>query len=48
MRPPSKKRIRITFLSRLTKYRRVLNEQELLQEILDREDYDVKKVTFDR
>lgn len=42
------KRIRITFLSRETKYRRVLNENELVASLKDNEDYEVIKVIYDK
>ncbi|KAF7287593.1 hypothetical protein GWI33_005951 [Rhynchophorus ferrugineus] len=42
------KKIRITFLSRDTKYRRIINEDELLESINDNEDYQVMKVVFNK
>ncbi|KAG5893459.1 hypothetical protein JTB14_012176 [Gonioctena quinquepunctata] len=42
------KKIRITFLSRNTKYRSILNEDELLETIEENEEYDVRKVVYDR
>lgn len=43
-----KPKIRITFLSRNTKYRNVLNEQELIKKISSNEDYEVNRVVFDK
>lgn len=39
-------KIRITFLSRGTKYRKVLNEDELIERISSNEAYKVKRVIF--
>lgn len=39
-------KIRITFLSRETKYRNVLNEMELINSLKNFSDYDVRKVYF--
>lgn len=44
----SNTKIRITFLSRNTKYRRVLNEDALLEAISRNENYEVHKVVYDR
>lgn len=41
-------KIRITFLARRTKYRRVLNENELLNELRSNDSYAVKLVHFER
>lgn len=48
--PPSEKRrkVRITFLSRNTNYRNVLNEKDLIKRISSNKDYEVKRVVFDR
>nr|XP_019931574.2 EGF domain-specific O-linked N-acetylglucosamine transferase-like [Aedes albopictus]XP_029724039.1 EGF domain-specific O-linked N-acetylglucosamine transferase-like [Aedes albopictus] len=40
------RKLRITFLSRQTKFRRVLNENELLEEISENEDYLVNRASF--
>ncbi|XP_058979914.1 EGF domain-specific O-linked N-acetylglucosamine transferase [Musca domestica] len=45
---PKNNKIRITFLSRRTKYRRVKNEEELLEEISKNEDYIVQKISYER
>lgn len=42
------KRIKITLLSRDTKYRRINNENELMQAIEEDDDYIVEKVVFNR
>lgn len=42
------KKIRITFLSRETKYRKVLNEDELVESLRDNEEYEVVKVIYDK
>lgn len=39
-------KIRITFLSRETKYRNVLNEIELIDSLKNYSNYDVRKVSF--
>lgn len=41
-------KLRVTFLSRGTKYRRVLNEDKLLEKISDDERYSVRKVNYGR
>lgn len=41
-------KIRITFLSRNTKYRNVLNEQELIKRISSNDQYEVRKVVYDK
>lgn len=41
-------RIRITFLSRKTKYRQVLNEDELIAEINANKNYFVRRISFER
>ncbi|XP_060518881.1 EGF domain-specific O-linked N-acetylglucosamine transferase [Cylas formicarius] len=41
-------RIRITFLSRDTKYRRILNEEHLLNSIKVNEEYEVQHVVYNR
>lgn len=41
-------KIRITFLSRKTRYRNVLNEDELLERLKNNSDYNVRRVTFDQ
>lgn len=52
LRIPWKKRkdgrVRVTVLSRETKYRRILNENELLSTLHKRKDVSVRKVVFDR
>jgi EGF domain-specific O-GlcNAc transferase len=40
--------LRITFLSRGTKYRKVLNENELIERISNDENYSVQRVNFGR
>jgi len=45
-KPNGNKKIRITFLSRNTKYRNVLNENELLTALKNHSQYEVKKVFF--
>lgn len=42
------KKIRITLLSRDTKYRKILNEDELLNELTKNEEYEVQKVVYNR
>ncbi|XP_072383686.1 EGF domain-specific O-linked N-acetylglucosamine transferase isoform X1 [Diabrotica undecimpunctata] len=42
------KKIRITFLSRETKFRRILNERELVDALKQNENYDVQLVVFSR
>ncbi|KAL1512998.1 hypothetical protein ABEB36_002486 [Hypothenemus hampei] len=42
------KTIRITFLSRDTRYRKILNEEELLNTLSDNDEYDVRKVIFNK
>lgn len=42
----TQRKVRITFLSRQTKYRTVLNEDELLEEISGNEQYLVNRVSF--
>lgn len=46
--PEKNKRIRITFLSRGTKYRKVLNEDELIKKITSNGNYVVERVNFGR
>ncbi|KAH8334156.1 hypothetical protein KR059_007021 [Drosophila kikkawai] len=46
-KPPQRK-VRITYLSRRTKYRQVLNEGELLARLEDDEDYSVQRVSYER
>lgn len=46
--PRYKKTVRVTLLSRDTKYRRVLNEKELLDAIKDNKDYEVRRVVYNR
>lgn len=41
-------KIRITFLSRKTKYRQVLNEEILLDKLRKNENYEVQNVSFGR
>lgn len=41
-------KVRVTLLSRNTKYRRILNENELIEELEKVDDLDVQKVVFDR
>lgn len=43
-KPNSNEKIRITFLSRNTKYRNVLNENELITVLKNHSQYEVKKV----
>lgn len=45
--PPMDK-IRITFLLRRTKFRQVLNEEQLLKEIENNPLYQVQRVSFER
>lgn len=42
------RKIRITFLSRNTKYRRVLNEDALVEALNENPEYEVQKVVYDR
>ncbi|CAO1415149.1 unnamed protein product [Diamesa hyperborea] len=42
------KKLRITFLSRATKHRQVMNEDELIKKISLNKDYDVQKVSYGR
>ncbi|XP_062141503.1 EGF domain-specific O-linked N-acetylglucosamine transferase [Drosophila sulfurigaster albostrigata] len=46
--PLAKRKLRITYLSRRTKYRQVLNEAELLAQLEDNEDYQVQRVSYER
>lgn len=46
--PPVQQKIRITFLSRRTKYRRVLNEDKLLEEISKNEKFIVNRISYER
>lgn len=41
-------KLRITFLSRMTKYRQVLNEDELINAISELDVYNVNKVVYER
>lgn len=41
-------KIRITLLSRDTKYRRILNEQELLEGLLENDSYFVRRVVYNK
>ena len=41
-------KLRITFLSRKTKYRKVLNEDELIDAIKQNNNYEVQKVEYGR
>lgn len=41
-------KIHITFLSRDTKYRRVLNEDDLINALKRNENYEVQKVVYNR
>uniref|UniRef100_A0A1B0A1J7 EGF domain-specific O-linked N-acetylglucosamine transferase n=1 Tax=Glossina pallidipes TaxID=7398 RepID=A0A1B0A1J7_GLOPL len=45
---PPRRKIRITFLARRTKYRRVLNEDELIAQLASDEEYIVKRISFER
>ncbi|KAH8413423.1 hypothetical protein KR009_010992 [Drosophila setifemur] len=45
---PPQRTIRITYLSRRTKYRQVLNEQELLEALEDNQDYSLQRVSYER
>lgn len=45
---PPQEKIRITFLSRRTKYRRVLNEDKLLEEISKNKKFIVNRVSYER
>lgn len=48
-RPPRPQaKLRITFLSRRTKYRQVLNEDQLLEEIGSNSSYYVQRISFER
>ncbi|KAI4466474.1 glycosyltransferase [Holotrichia oblita] len=42
------RRIRITLLSRDTKYRRILNEDELLEALRDNDEYSVQRVVYNK
>lgn len=46
--PRKSTKLRVTFLSRQTKYRRIINEDELVEALDHHPDYDVKKVTYSR
>lgn len=46
--PRYNRKIRITLLSRDTKYRKILNEEELLDSIKDNEDYQIRRVIYNR
>ncbi|XP_030384210.1 EGF domain-specific O-linked N-acetylglucosamine transferase [Scaptodrosophila lebanonensis] len=46
--PLPQRKLRITYLSRRTKYRQVLNEQELLAKLDTNEDYVVQRVSYER
>ncbi|VEN39774.1 unnamed protein product [Callosobruchus maculatus] len=46
--PRKNKKIRITLLSRNTKHRRIVNEQELLRAIKKNDRYEVKRAVYDR
>nr|CAI5829086.1 unnamed protein product [Callosobruchus analis] len=48
LHPRKNKRIRITLLSRNTKYRRIVNEEELLKSIKKNDRYEVKRAIYDR
>ncbi|CAH0556852.1 unnamed protein product [Brassicogethes aeneus] len=41
-------KIKITFISRDTRYRKVINEDELLEELEKNEEYDVEKVVYNK
>lgn len=41
-------RVKVTFLSRNTKYRRILNEEELIHSIRKRKDVIVQRVIYDK
>lgn len=41
-------RIRITFLSRQTKYRKIVNEDELVSALQENDEYHVQKVAYNR
>lgn len=43
-----KQKLRITYLSRRTKYRQVLNENALLAKLNANEDYIVQRVSYER
>lgn len=45
---PKNQKVRITFLSRNTKYRNVLNEKDLIKRISSNSNYEVKRVVYDR
>lgn len=42
------KKIRITFLSRTTKYRRIINEIELIEALKENDNLDVQRVVYDK
>lgn len=46
--PEASKKVRISFLSRETKYRKVLNEDELIEKITSNKHYTVQRVNFGR
>lgn len=48
LHPKDDERIRITFLERKTKFRRILNSDELLAEIQKNESYSIQSVQFER
>lgn len=45
---PPRRKLRITYLSRRTKYRKVLNEEELLSRLEANEDYSVQRASYER
>lgn len=46
--PVKSRKLRITYLTRDTKYRKVLNEDEMLERISSNADYEVRKVKYGR
>ncbi|RZC43143.1 EGF domain-specific O-linked N-acetylglucosamine transferase, partial [Asbolus verrucosus] len=46
--PRTNKKVRITLLSRDTKYRKILNENELIETLAENDEYEVQKVVYNR
>ena len=47
-KPLAQSKIRITFQSRRTKFRQVLNEQQLFDEISQNPNYQVQRISFEK
>ncbi|CAG9768926.1 unnamed protein product [Ceutorhynchus assimilis] len=46
--PRVNRKVRVTLLSRDTKYRRILNEDKLMEVIEDNEDYEIQRVVYNK